>query len=260
MEKLTVPTISGFIKMWFIRNLNGTYKQEHNEALSTLLTENNDVENHSTQFEQCEGNNNIQDTEWHWLPLRKKINIVFDFLKVHGIIKQKYARYDIFKDYINDWNVIEDESIFNGAIIQILGSSDCDPNVSGGFRPLCEQIWTFNFERDQSVEYGDFIQRLNKMTGNVLDFQDVKTIYREVEEMGCGVEFKYKSNYFRWDFIYNNDWTDFDFFHKFLGLVESDLDKKFYSSHFNTMSILYISDESATEIKKRLKVHLGLMT
>ncbi len=202
--------------------------------------------------------NNILDTEWHWLPLRKKINNVFDFLKINGIIKSRYARYDTFKDCINEKNVIENESEFNEAIIQMLGSSSYDPQ--GELKPLSEQVWTFDFERDESVEYGDFIHRLNKMTGYILDFQEVKTIYHEIEKMGCGVEFKYKSKDFRWDFVYNNDWTDFNFFHKFLELVENDLDKKFYSSYFSSMSILYISDKSATEITEHLKIHLRLMT
>lgn len=103
----------------------------------------------------------------------------------------------------------------------------------------CNRVWYRDGETDSFVPYGDFIERMNEVSGNRFDFSEVENLnicpldleedeYEKAREQypdadgyyGCS--FKLKGKSYQWMFEGEDDWIDPEFYFRFFNLVEAE--------------------------------------
>lgn len=104
-------------------------------------------------------------------------------------------------------------------------------------RDYCDQVWYRDGETDADVPYGDFVKRLNKMSGDKFDFTEIENINISPEDLPddfekdaldfeyngggyYGCSFKLKGKLHQWLFEGEDDWMDPKFFDCFFKLIK----------------------------------------
>lgn len=149
---------------------------------------------------------------------------------------------------------------------------DVHINNQLSFADHCDQLWWCDGETDSSVDYGDFIIRLNKMSGNKFEFTDVENIdlsmleEEELEDTSLladreighfGTNFKLKGKTYHWMFEGEDDWLDFNFFDRFIKLIAAEYGsyeaEKYLSFGYSQgMVVCYIEHEHQPEFIRLL--------
>ncbi len=171
-----------------------------------------------------------------------KINNSFDYNDIRNV------------DSWNDWELDTlgftefKRNLFN--IFALKGVSSKEKK----YVPICDSIWYFAGEMEAHVKYGNFLKRLNLMSGNIFPFSEIQNIL----DPEYGVKFRYKEEEYTWMFKYDSDYPDFTFFDKFRNLVQEDI--RDIGQGFDYYSIgenyLYINREQIGFLKMFLALNI----
>lgn len=117
------------------------------------------------------------------------------------------------------------------------------------YKPISNQLWLFDAERDDHVKYGNFIVRLNEMSHNKFLFENVENVL----DPPYGVRFDYSGKFHYWTFRANRDWADMSFFDKFTNTIKAETEGKHDKKYFIIQEdqggiILYLTEDEIREL------------
>ena len=116
---------------------------------------------------------------------------------------------------------------------------------------ISNELWFLEREPNRVVKYGDFIVRLNLLSGNLFKFQDVENI----TENKYGTRFKYQGKEYEWVFSEKESWIDWYFFVELMVLINDEKpgNKDFYMIPKEDGEIFcYLTRNRAIQLRKIL--------